>query len=201
MKPQTEVTSLATDPENLQISDIVLSGDAAFWDANDSLQAAIGSWDPAHGTRQLVRFLGDHTKGAGGLGTDGKDMVWSYGEGKQPGDDISTYPTRSIMTAPFTTDPAALKPRRLRSQPGETIGVTTWVLGCGYAAHVSGLGAIVVRIADGVSWVLPSNYPDFTPKTPIGLTCDDVFVMGTLNGKIDIGRFRLDSLGPGTPPD
>jgi hypothetical protein len=36
---------------------------------------------------------------------------------------------------------------------------------------------------------------------PIGIACDEVFILGVYGGVSNIARVRLDSLGPGTPPD
>lgn len=36
---------------------------------------------------------------------------------------------------------------------------------------------------------------------PIGVTCDEVFVLGRYGGVWNIARIRLDSLGPGIAPD
>jgi len=201
MSPETFVTSAATDPENLMSNEPVMSGDALFWASSSLKRNGINVWDPVGGTRPFIRFIGDYTRGAADLGTDGVDLVWTYGEGKEPNDWV--YPVRSIMTAPFTTDPAALQPRRLRSAPYHGIGNFQYAVGCGYAAHVADANnTIVVRLSDGVSWILPSHNPDFVPERPIGLTCDEVFILGQYGNMLtQIARFRLDSLGPGIAPD
>lgn len=194
------VTSAATDPEQLTPAEPVMSGDALFWESASLKRHGINVWDPEGGTRPFIRFLGDFTRGASNLGTDGVELVWSYGEGKAPDD--WAYPVRSIMTAPFTTDPGVLQARRLRSDPNDQFGGSEWQVGCGYAAHEAGVNnVIVVRLSDGVSWLVPTVYPDQVLGTAIGVTCEDVIILGNLLGKTNIVRVRLDSLGPGIPPD
>lgn len=195
------VTSPAVDPDGLTPSQTIAVGDALFWETATTALRGINSWDPKHGARPFIRWIGDGTNGAGNLGTDGKALVWSYGEGKSYGDDV--YPTASVMTAPFTTDPATLQPRRLRSQPGSGIGaLDTWHVGCGLAA-INGWNqdVFVVRISDGVAWTIPSVLPDIHLFSPLGLTCDEIFVLGTVGGRETVLRMKLDKLGPGMPAD
>jgi hypothetical protein len=125
-------------------------------------------------------------------------MVWSYGEGKLPNE--TTYPIRSVMTSPFTTDPDAVVPRRLRSEPPFAMGVDGWEVGCGYAAHYAGYFLLVVRLSDGWSWQVP-NAPGRSFGRAIGVTCEEVFGLGDFGDHGNIARVRLDSLGPGEPPD
>jgi hypothetical protein len=132
MSEELLITSPATDPDGYKVTQPRVSGDAVFWSASNLYGGGIMVWDKAHGTRPFVRWPGDQTRAADNLGTDGVDMVWSEGEGKEPS--ATEYPIRRIMTAPFTSDPAALVPRRLRSQPGQISSVYPWVVGCGYAA-------------------------------------------------------------------
>jgi hypothetical protein len=189
-----------TDPENQSLGALVLSGEAAFWESGGLVRIGINVWDQASGARPFIRWLDDTTRGAGNFGTDGVDMVWSYGEGKMPGD--MNFPIRSIMTAPFTTDPAAVVPTRLRSQPGNSIAEEPWKVGCGYGARKWLNQPMVIRLADGVAWQLPEDIGtlDLFPK-PIGVTCDEVFAVGQVDGRVTIMRFEIDSLGPGMPPD
>jgi hypothetical protein len=193
------VTSPATDPEHLDFSEPQMKGDALFWTTSNSIISGINSWNPVDGMRPFIRFIGDPSRGAGNLGTDGVDLVWSYGEGQGPND--TTYPVRSVMTAPFTTDPAALVPRRLRSQPGPGVAEREWQVGCGFAAHSQLTEMLVVRLVDGVSWLFPLEVPDLRLYRAIGVTCTDLFALADVHGRTNIVRIRLDSLGPGIPPD
>ena len=199
--PGTVISSAALDPENHALGQLVAIGDAVFFDSGGVYQHGINVWDPIHGARPFVRWIGDWTKGAGDLGSDGIDLVWSYGEGKQPSEMGNPYPVQSVMTAPYTTDPDQLEPRRLRSYPGSGIGAWQWSVGCGYAAN-EGAGddiMLVVRLSDGVSWLVPGSL-GFVPQ-PFGVTCEEVFSLGTMGDELTISRIRLDSLGPGIPPD
>jgi hypothetical protein len=199
MTQEIFVTSQATDPENLDFSQPQMKGDALFWTTSNNIISGVNSWNPVDGMRPFIRFIGDPTRAAGNLGTDGIDLVWSYGEGKGPND--TTYPVRSVMTAPFTTDPAALVPRRLRSQPSPGIAEREWQVGCGFAAHAQLTDMLVVRLVDGISWLFPLQMPDVRLYHAIGLTCTELFALADVQGRTNIVRIRLDSLGPGIPPD
>jgi hypothetical protein len=204
-KPQF-VTSPATDPEGFSAFEFALYGNAFFWTTGTLFESGINSWNPVDGARPFIRWVGDLTQGAADLGTDGTDLVWSYGQGQQPGSTL--YPTRSVMTASFTTDPKALAPRRLRSQPEPNFGVYPWVVGCGYAANLDPTGnaaannaTLVVRLSDGVSWTIPAVPGHFWTYQALGLTCDEVFIIAQVEGQETFARIRLDSLGAGMPPD
>jgi hypothetical protein len=197
------VHSPGIDPENLHLSQPSAHGDALFFTTSTSKIRGINIWTPEGGFKPFRRWVDDSTRGAANLGTDGVDLAWSEGEGKEPNDDF--YPVRSIMTAPFTTDPATLRPRRLRSHPAEVLAIHTMKVGCGYAAHLDGQGGIlVVRLSDGWSWTVP-NTETQELTNPIGVTCDEVFALGYVGEpptkETIIARVRLDSLGSGLPPD
>jgi len=127
------VTSPSKDPDGINATQPLVRGGFFFFATATLLIDGINVWDPVHGTRPFIRWPGDYTRGAADLGTDGVDMVWTQGEDKKPNDKV--YPTRSAMTAPFTGDPAAVKPRRLRSSPFLGVGNFAWEVGCGYAMH------------------------------------------------------------------
>jgi hypothetical protein len=95
------VHSPASDPEGLTAIELVMHDDALFF-ATSSFSPGIMAWEPLSGTRAFRRWIGDPSKGAGNLGTDGIDLVWSYGEGKPP--NSNEHPIRSIMTAPEPPD-------------------------------------------------------------------------------------------------
>ena len=176
-------------------------GQAVFFTTGNLYRSGINVWDPDHGFRPFIRYLGDWTRGAGNLGTDGVDLVWSYGEGKEPGGTLLSYPIRSVMTSPFTTDPASVVPRRLRSEPPLNLAQHRWRVGCGYAAHEGTASSLfVVRLSDGWSWTIPGAAGRTFYKA-IGVTCEEVFALGSMGEHANIARFRLDSLGPGSPPD
>jgi hypothetical protein len=196
------ITSPGTDHDGEAASQLLVRGDGVFWNTTSLHQNGINIWTKEGGTRPFIRWVGEYTKGADALGTDGVDMVWAYGEGKRWNELV--YPRRSVMTSPFTTDPKKLKPRRLRKHPYDTIGNERYVVGCGYAAHLmldqTSVGTMVIRLSDGHAWVIPRT-PEFTHYEPLGVACEDVFIKGEIEGRTTIARIRLDSLGPGLPPD
>jgi len=61
----------------------------------------------------------------------------------------------------------------------------------------------VVRLSDGYSWLLAgkSAAPYEGWSRPLVLTCDELFASIDTAPTPRILRIRLDSLGPGTPPD
>lgn len=201
-----ELASKSLDPDKLAPDQPTLLGDIAIFGVGNLMQQGIMAYDPMQKTHPLIRWYGDTKQGAYNVGTDGKDLVWTYGEDHPAGE--GTYPTRSIWTSPFTTDPKQIQGRRLRSDPQTAFDVN-FVVGCGYAAHVlhKDDGLLVVRLSDGVSWILP-NYPDgLAWHDAIGVTCEEVFAtVDVLPGPgkdvvYSIARARLDSLGPGIAPD
>ncbi len=181
------------------VSQATMREDALFWNA-DALADGINIWEPTGGARPFIRWVGDPTRGAGDFGTGGLDMVWTYGEGKAPS--AWKYPVRSVMTAPYTTDPEAVLPRRLRSGLHIGVGGFEWKVGCGYAAGEGGSNdVLVVRLSDGTSWQLPSIPSELALAKPLGITCEEVFIYGEIGGRLRIARVKLASLGPGIPAD
>jgi hypothetical protein len=184
-------------------------GDSAVWSANTVAIGQIWAWTEAKGAFPLISFGDDdYTRGVANSFTDGLDLVWLQGEER----DIQLsefYPTRSIMTAKFTTDPTALQPKRLRSWPWQHIWGSDKldVVGCGYAALQSvdkdnRPELMIVRISDGISWPLASPADNhWVWGKPVAVTCEEVFTMWGPPGKPSLRRVRLSSLGPGTPPD
>ncbi|MGH7328711.1 MAG: hypothetical protein ACREJX_10210, partial [Polyangiaceae bacterium] len=91
--------------------------------------------------------------------------------------------------------------RRLRSEqtpPGDR----PFVVGCGYAARQEsdalGDGVRIVRISDGRSWRLGTQPESL--DTPLAINCAEIFInVSQLDS--NLVRIRLDSLGPGDPPD
>lgn len=184
-------------------------GPDVFW----KVERGVASWNPGHGTRILLGWPDDRLREAGKLGTDGETMVWTEHTG------IGTEDERgSIMTAPHSADPAVTqgRARRLRSDLG-AIDTNRIGTGCGYAAHdtvrprVGGLQ--IVRLADGVSWLIPrtSEPGDWMFGPTLGFTCDvdgkNVEVVNTLmnisawRDPMTVVRIPIDALGPGMPPD
>jgi hypothetical protein len=199
MSAEHFITSPATDPDGYKVTQPIVSGDAVFWMAGGTLYGGgLMVWDAVNGTRSFVRWPGDLTRMAANLGTDGIDMVWSEGEGKEPGQTFAEFPIRRIMTAPFTGDPDKLDARRLRGQPGQVGEVWPWVVGCGFGAFDNQGQKLVVRLSDGWMWVVPT-FPGLS--RPVGVTCEHVILRATLATHSTLVRIRLDSLGDGLPPD
>lgn len=195
------------DPEGEPPFSVRARGQAVFWEVGGLKKHGVVAWTQASGQQNLIRWIGDYTQGAGNFNTDGVDMVWTHGEGKAPNDE--SYPKLSVMTAPFTTDPAArkAKEKRLRSDPGQ-LAVFPFGIGCGYAAREYATSdsteLLVVRLSDGVSWIVKA--PPFSTgvqfMSVLGLTCDEVFVQVQFPDEVNaIVRMRLDALGPGIQPD
>jgi hypothetical protein len=136
-------------------------------------------------------------------GTDGTDLVWIEAVAANRMTASDPFDTYTIMTAPYTTDPAALTPRRLRSETGPAFGIDPFVVGCGYAARSNESHVRLVRLSDGVSWVLdnPGWASPWAWSRPLALTCDELFSIVTVDKTRRVARVRLDSLGPGLPPD
>ena len=169
-------------------------------------------WTEQDGTQVLVGFGDDDSRGAAYPGSDGIDLVWIQGEDRGPTE--HDFSKRWIMTSKFSTNPAEIKPRRLIPWGLRFIGATSGDIpppvGCGYAVYEGEggdlypgqAGLIIVRLSDGVSWLVPSvsGVPPDGWSAPIAITCDEVFSRYKGGYLETIRRVRLDSLGPGTPP-
>ncbi len=203
----------APEDGGLLYSGYFFHGDDLFWNGDSSSRTALKVWTKARGTQTLVGWPGDATRGADGLGTDGVDMVWTEAFGRTGGT-TSDYANYETWTAKYTTDPSALAAtkRRVRSA-GVASYSEQYVLGCGYAAIAiaprfdwgAAPGFRVIRLSDGVSWTAISHSQeqreDFFTVRPAAITCDEVFLRGVAAGHSQVVRIRIDSLGPGTPPD
>lgn len=162
-------------------------------------------WNQAQGQKTLVY---DPQKVVTDFAADGKDMVWSSLEGPDP-DNLGVYAKQEVWTAPYTTNPEKAKAtaRRVRSSLFAR-NTKPWIVGCGYAASdfYGDVGTYhslwIVRLSDGYSWLLKGMIPEsLSWGRAIELTCDEIFATTTINNSSTIVRIRLDSLGPGTPPD
>lgn len=204
--PSFELASKSADPDGLAPDRPTLLGDKAIFGVGNLTQQGIMAFDAAQGTHALIRWYGDTKQGAYNVGTDGKDLVWTHGEEHPPTPGI--YPKRSIWTSPFTTDPKQIKGKRLRSDPQSAFDVN-FAVGCGHAAHAlhKADGLLIVRLSDGVSWILENSPGTFAWQDAIGVTCEEVFATVSVvpapgNGVVySVARVRLDSLGPGIAPD
>jgi hypothetical protein len=185
----------------------VFSGDSLFWNASSGCVSKIKAWTRDGGTADFIAH-GDSngSEGAGDLGTDGQDLVWMHGSG---GCDARSllYERASVMTAPFTSAPAQLRPRRLRSEVPNGLGVAPFIVNCGYAARQTYRGIRLLRLADGVSWLLSTaSEGRWRWEIPLAVTCGELFaqVLVRLRGgpaEVRYVRATIASLGPGAPPD
>jgi hypothetical protein len=210
--PEVLIQSPSADPEGLAGILPRGTGGSLFWEVGGLTYRGVMAWTEANGLQTLIRYLGDSTQGAGNFATDGVNMVWTHGEGKAPSD--YDYPKRTVMTAPFSTDPAAVAQtaKALTQDPAQLTPVP-YAIGCGYAAHTmyqdvdagtnSSVDLFVVRLSDGMSWVVdaPPLVQGFRFNKALGFTCNELFAQAQFPDDADtIVRIRLDSLGPGTPP-
>jgi hypothetical protein len=189
------------------------AGDTLYFSRELPIASDVWLWTRATGAVALRAFGDDLSRAAAQLGTDGTDLVWIEGSERDPGDVEGPYPTRSIYTASFTTDPSKLEPRRLRAWEPQSITSTyPPAVGCGKALFFaprpgnaqdpSGVfrDLLLVRLADGVAWKIesPAAYQfDTAWDGALAVTCSEVFATAGLN----VRRVRIDSLGDGASPD
>ncbi|MEZ4224672.1 MAG: hypothetical protein R3B13_27220 [Polyangiaceae bacterium] len=212
--PDEEVTifSPGKDVEGLPPYNVQGVGESVLFRVGSGVTSGVMAWTQSGGVVPVVRYVGDANRAAGNFGTDGVDMVWTYGEGTY---DQGKFTTQSVMTAPFSLDTATVEKtvRRLRSDPGVQSALG-FAVGSGYAARriddvssgVENASAdlLVVRLVDGVSWQvkMPAATEGPAFMTALGFSKDEVFATAQFkDASTAIVRIRLDSLGPGTPPD
>lgn len=192
----------ATDPDSLPGFVHYLKGEEAFFKVNSSGYTGFVTWTKSTGVRLLLRTLHDNTRGFMHLGSDGSDLAFTYGEAATAAYEFSR---RTLFTAPYTTDPAALKAtaKALTAVPRMS-APSMWGVGCGYAAagassDAEGVSLVVVRLSDGAWWrKWPKEPFTFGGIRALGVTCDEVILSA---GKLAMPtRVRLDSLGEPSPP-
>ncbi len=180
-------------------------GSALFWGASGSDYNTQKIYTAEAGAKDFI-LGGNSPPAAADLATDGTDFAWTEGSGGWTSEGLPT--TVNVMTAPFTTDHTKLKPRRLRSEQTYGFGTTPFVVGCGYAMRGITVAMRIVRLSDGVSWLL-NKTANWTWETGVAINCAEAFIdvielPAGRRGKTDGGglvRIRLDSLGPGIAPD
>jgi hypothetical protein len=190
----------AVQDNGLQQGIPVFASGAAFWPSSNLRYHKVKVYTQATGVRDLLSAGMVTTKGYGDLGTDGDDLVWIEAAGRTT--ETGPFDSYTIMTAPFTTDPAQVVSRRLRTEEGPDFDVVYFQVGCGYAARSNGAHIRVVRLSDGQSWVLSNGLSDpFGWSAPLALTCTELFATVQVSGVTRLARVRLDSLGSGIPAD
>jgi hypothetical protein len=203
------VYTAALDPNGLPGHDTTVIGKNIFIDASTLHRVATSVWTPEGGQKRLLGWPDDPSRSAGNLGTDGKDMVWTYTQG---GEGDNGWADIAVMAAPFTTDAPTLAKTQKKLRKG-IVAYTPWLwtVGCGHAARWESTSEynnalVVVRVSDGRGWVLPGGEPGgsnhFSFGSVLGVTCDEIFTqVSTPQGYTTIARLRLDSLGPGLAPE
>ena len=194
----------SSEQDGLQQNRVFAGPGSILWKSGELTYALTRIYTADQGARVFVSPGPQPPGGSADLGTDGTDLVWLDASGTP---DVSgLFPTLSIMTAPFTTDPAAIVPRRLRSETSPGFAIENFKVGCGFAARRNDSGIRIVRLSDGLSWHLPADPSAIWAwGDTVALTCTEFF--GTIHiatppyGHNNIARVRLDSLGPGIPPD
>jgi hypothetical protein len=183
-------------------------GGALLWAANDEATRKQMVWTASGGVKELLPAAAD-------LGTDGKDLVWLEGTrneicweagcntASQPGG----FADIRVVAAPFTTDPARVKPRVVRANGSpHPFGTSPFVVGCGRAARATFVDdggarrhAIeVIRLSDGATWHLPDAPGSaWGYRAPLALTCDEIFARVYERtpgqpGHFNVARVRLD---------
>lgn len=186
----------------LQNSFPSFAGKALFWESSAGPVNRIAVYTEDGGAKDLLTFGSDTAHGATDLGADGVTMVWMQGTGHTKDPMQIGFDSAELMTSPFATEPTKVVARRLRSELPKAMGVAPFKVGCGYAARTNGLYLRILRLSDGVSWVLPQGGDTWFWVNPLAITCEEVFVTVStgLNGN-NIARVRFDALGPGIPPD
>lgn len=166
-------------------------------------------WTPATG---LTKLLDPANEMVFDYRTDGTTLVWV----QSPAPDIQWWPG-DIWTSPFSTDPAKLQPKKLRSiavaspsNPGDSIGGGYYALiepeknenSPNHRLHV-------YRLSDGRHWevprfrdVAPGAEPNTVSAPSAVLKVDETEVWyqtasQSTGGLWTVARQRLDALGPG----
>jgi hypothetical protein len=198
------------DDDGLQAGELAFVGDDLLFSASGSLvYHKIKVHVPGKGTRNLVSYDNDLSRGAASPGTDGKDLVWL--EGSERVDvNARVYPKVSILTAPYSNDPEVIArtKRVLRSDVAHPPSLARTVVGCGYSASVAAdkttdkLTHFVVRLSDGAAWKMPLELPGLPWRwtSPIGITCDEYFALTSVGPDFRIVRVPLSGLGTPIPP-
>lgn len=141
--------------------------------------------------------------------SDDTQMLW-LDQANVPEAGLVAYADASLMVAPLTSDRTKIAARRVAGESGELGG---YVIGCGYAARnyrdsdTNATGLRVERLSDGRSWQI-EDLPTWYWSQPVGISCTHVIAnagrpgpMKNSGAKFVLARLRLDSLGPGSPPN
>jgi hypothetical protein len=213
LSPDTKLAiPFSPDDVGLISANYFYVGNDIFWDSNASTYFRVNAWTPDGGTKSVLSFGNDATRGAYDFGTDGKDMVWHEGTGlttvSKPAGHVD------IMTAPYATEASKVVKRRLRSENVAGGYGGYFKVGCGYAASsISSdtvpdtVGIRIIRLSDGVSWTLltpiSNRQAGGVLNDVLAVTCGEVFLrFSSAKFYNQIARVRIDSLvSPVQPSD
>ena len=170
-----------------------------FWFSSDAPAATERIWTPEGGDQLFAGDASDRSRATADLATDGKDWVWSEGEGRTN----AGFPIVKMVTAPFTRDPKLIQKRVLRNDMGSYgFGARPHTVGFGYAGHSGSrnsdaiLGAMIVRIADGAAWFIPGRGAGVIEfQSVLAISKDEAFLRVRDENGTNVYRVRLDSLG------
>ena len=190
------------DPDGLAGYLTDIRGDVVFVDVEGGGQAGQMFWTEKGGIQPLVRYFGDSTRIAMRWGTDGKDMVWLYGEGELVPGVPYVFKNMVVKTAPYVLDAeeVAKSERVIGPNPIASGGIPSpFKVGCGHAATLSSNigasvnGPAIVRLSDGVWWkILPNTLP--YASYAMGVSCEHAYFAAPDGTPI---RIPLASLPPG----
>ncbi len=184
-------------------------GDFAVWNRSSYPASELWAYKAGEGAYPLVEFGGDPLMNVDGFGTDGIHMVWVETRINKPYE-VTPFEKgpRDLMVSPYSETQAGLAPKRINAFPSEYSLIAPFIVGCGYAAHGTGVDGQVhlFRLSDGHSWQLPmagctppNLSQDLCSIYPIAVTCEELFVY-TAGKTRTITRFEIDALGPSAPP-
>ena len=197
----TDSPKVLRNPQDLglQYSFPLFSANAVFWSASAGSFNRVVVYTDDGGVVDLLSSGADPSYGYDDFGSDGTDMVWMLGEGHDGGP--IGFDSAAVFTAPFALNSTDVSSRRLRSESVKRFGVSPIRVGCGYGARSNGDYLRVIRLSDGVSWILPSTV-GWSWLHPLAVTCEEVFTAISTGPNINnIARVRISSLGPGIAAD
>ncbi len=192
----------ASDPDGLPGYLTDVRGGAVFVDVQGNGQAGQMVWTEATGIEPLVRTFGDASRAVMRWGTDGRDMVWLYGDGGLVDGTPYLFKNTVVKTAPYTLDAAevAKSERVIGPNPiGQGAIPAPFKVGCGYAATLSSdsastvNGPAIVRLSDGVWWKIVPNVVPYASEA-MGVSCEHAYFAAPDGTPI---RIPLSSLPPG----
>lgn len=198
------VYSSSLDPNGAPLFRATMVGGDVSSEVSSNHYCGVVSWNLEHGSRMLLRWASDTTKGAGNFDTDGTDMVWTYSDGPTGCGVDASNP--EVWTAPYTTDPGVLAntAKRLRK---DVFGMSPfpYAVGFGYAMRATGSSDLfVVRLSDGAASRFTHIVSVLSWIDVLGITEEEIFVVAHMKDELagyTIARIRIDSIPFDLPPD